>query len=224
MAGVFINSGCLFGIAKQSYERARTVVKGDRATGSNEPLISIVFAAATAEAFINEIGELAAQPRSQYPEVGPESEQVVNLARLLSEVEDAHGTTNMKYLLGKLALTGKTFNKGQNPYQDFALLMDLRNSLMHLKFDRIESIKLGEVKVHHPSVVAKLQSRNVLAEFENEVTMASWVLRVSTPATARWACNATARIIKDIVESIPDSELRSTADLFYNEDTFAPLN
>ena len=224
-SGMFINSGCLFGIAKQAYERAKAAAKHDRSHESNEPLISIVFAAAAGEAFINEIGELAAQSSGLLSELGPEPAQVQNLARLLSEVEDARGTTNLKFLLGKLALTGKTFDKGANPYQDFAILIDLRNSLMHLKFDRIESVKINEVCVHHPGMINNLRSKNVLAQFEDDRNaIASWLLRVSTPAVARWACNATAGIVKDVVESIPDSELRRQADLFYYRfDAFAPV-
>jgi hypothetical protein len=221
--GIFINSGCLFLIAKQAYERAKAGAKHDRSHESTEPLISIVFAAAAGEAFVNEIGELASHPI--VPDLGPEPDQVRSLAGLLSEVEDVRASTNLKYLLTKLALTGKTFDKGANPYQDFAILMDLRNSLMHLKFDRIESIRINEVCVHAPRVVSKLLSRNVLAQFEDDNNaIASWVLRVSTPAVARWACNATARIVKDIVESIPDGELRRKADLFcYRFDSFAPV-
>jgi hypothetical protein len=216
MSGMFINSGHLFGIAKQAYERAKAGAKHDRSHDSNEPLISIVFAAAAGEAFINEIGELASQPTGFFPELGSEPDQVQSLAGLLSEVEDARGSTNLKYLIGKLALSGRTFDKGANPYQDFAILMDLRNSLMHLKFDRVESVRINEVRIHYPSVVAKLRSRSVLALFEDDDNaIASWVLRVSTPAVARWACNATARIVKDIVESMPDSELRRKSDLFY---------
>jgi hypothetical protein len=222
---MFINSGVLFGIAKQAYERAKAGAKHCRSHESSDALISIVFAAAAGEAFINEIGELASQPAGFFPELGPEPHQVRTLAELLSEVEDARGTTNLKYLLGKLALSGKTFDKGGNPYQDFAILMDVRNSLMHLKFDRVESVKINQVRIRYPGVVAKLRSKNILAEFEDDDNaIASWVQRVSTPAVARWACNATATIIKDVVESIPDSELRRKADLFYFQfDAFAPV-
>jgi len=64
---MFINSGCLFGIAKQAYERTKAAARHDRSDESNQPLISIVFAAAAGEAFINEIRELASQP-SERPE------------------------------------------------------------------------------------------------------------------------------------------------------------
>ena len=222
-SGIFINSGCLFGIAKQAYERAKADTEHDRSHKSNDPLISIVFAAAAAEAFINEIGELASHPTIPPPASGPEPDEVQNVASLLSEVEDAHGTTKLKFLLGKLALSGKTFDKGVDPYQDFAILIELRNSLIHLKFDRIESIKIDAVSVRHPSVIDKLRSKNVLAEFESgENTIASWLLRVATPAVARWACNATAGIVKDILASIPESELRGTVDILYSRN-FAPI-
>ena len=224
-SGMFINSGCLLGMAKQAYERAKLAAKHDRSHESLDPLISIVFGAAAGEAFINEIGELAAQPAGSFPGFGPEPEGVQNVARLLSEVEDARGTTNLKFLLAKLALSGQPFDRGTNPYQDFAILIELRNSLMHLKFDRIESLNINEVRIHHPPVISKLRSKSVLAQFDSgENTAASWLLKVSTPAVARWSCNATAAIVKDIVESIPASELRQKADLFYYQfDAFSPV-
>ena len=85
-----------------------------------------------------------------------------------------------------------------------------------MKFDRIKSVKINEVDVVHPSIITKLQSKNILAQFEDDKnTAASWLLKVGTPAVARWACNTTVEIIKDIVESIPQSGFRRTADLFY---------
>ena len=217
MTGMFINSGCLFGIAKQAYERAMAETEDDdRSWKSQEPLISVLFAAATLEAFVNEIGEMASQPSFPDPEFGQDPAQVQNLAYLLSEVIDARGNINLKFLTAKLALTGKTFDKGMNPYQDFAILIDLRNSLMHLKFDRINSIKVNEVDIVHPNVINKLQSKNILAQFDNgENAAATWFMKVGTPAVARWACNTTVEIIKDIVESIPQSGFRSTIDLIY---------
>ena len=224
--GLFINSGCLFGIAKQAYERAKAAAKHDRSFEQREPLIAIVFAAAAAEGFINEMRELALQCCGVPPwaGVGPEPDQVENLGSLLSEVEGAGGTTKLKFLVGKLALSGRPFDKGANPYQDFAMLLDLRNSLVHLKFDRIEYPQINEVRVQHPDVINKLRSKNILAEFEDEQSLPSWVVLVSTPAVARWACNAIAAIVKDLVGSIPDSELRRKAELFYYQfGAFAPV-
>lgn len=225
VSGMFINSGSLFSIAKQAYERAKVVAEQDRAYVPNEPLIAVVFAAAAGEAFINEIGELASQSSGLFPDAGNEPDQVQNAAHLLKEIEDARGTTNLKFLLCKLALTGKTFDKGTNPYQDFAILSELRNSLMHLKFDRIGSRKVNEISVRHPGVIDKLRSKNILAQFaDDENAIMTWLNRVSTTAVARWSCNATAAIVKDIVEAIPSSELRSKADLFYYRfDAFAPV-
>lgn len=218
-SGMFINAGVLFHIAKQAYERAKSGATSDRSHDSNDPLIAIVFAATAGDAFINEIGELAAHPSLAdfFPQFQPEPGQIQQLASLLGEVEALRGPTNIKYLLAKLALTGKTFDKGTNPYQDFALLTELRNSVIHLKFDRIKSMKIGDVRIDQPPIINKLRAKNILVEFEDPDTTASWVLQVSTPAAAKWACNATAAIVHDIVDSIPTSELRRKADLFYGK-------
>jgi hypothetical protein len=223
-SGTFVNSGYLFGIAKKAYERAKVAAKHERSHESLDPLISIVFAAAAGEAFISEIGELAQS--AGVLGVGSEPREVQSVARVLSEVEDARGTTNLKFLLAKLALAGEPFDKGTNPYQDFAILIEVRNSLMHLKFDRIELVKTNELSIRHPPVITKLRSKNVLADVEGgENTVTSWLLKISTPAVARWSCNATAAIVKDIVESIPASDLREKANLFYYRfDVFSPVS
>ena len=144
---------------------------------------------------------------------------------MLSEVEDSRGSTNLKFLVGKLALVGKTFDKGANPYQDFAILLELRNSLVHLKFDRVKKgVQFNEISYDCPPVVGRLRSKNVLAEFEGaENVVASWVNQVSTPAVARWACNVIAAIVKEVVDSIPPSDLREMADLFYCGGAFATV-
>jgi hypothetical protein len=219
--GMFINSGVLFEIAKRAYDRARDAAPHDRSPDSSDSLVAIVFSAVAAEAFINEIGELASQPDAASRGLGlTDPDEVKSLARLLSEVEDSRGSTNLKFLIGKLALVGQTFDKGVNPYQDLATLLELRNSLVHLKFDRWDSLD----EVVHPPVVSRLRSKNCLAEFEGESVIASWVTCVSTPAVARWACNATAAIVKDVVDSIPASDLRKKANfLYYTHDKFAPV-
>jgi hypothetical protein len=41
--------------------------------------------------------------------------------------------TLCKYLAVAPILSGTTFDKGKNPYQDFALLFTARNAVMHFK-------------------------------------------------------------------------------------------
>jgi hypothetical protein len=89
-----------------------------------------VFSAAAGEAFINEIGELGS-----HADLASEPAEVRNVATLIQEVENAKGRTTLKFHVAKLAITGKIFEKGSQPFDEFSLLMKLRNSLLHLEFE-----------------------------------------------------------------------------------------
>ena len=66
-------------------------------------------------------------------------------------------------------------------------------------------------------------SKNVLAQLGDDA-QANWVVLISTPAVARWACNATAAIVQDIIASIPGGSLRDSVDLLYVKyEKFGPV-
>lgn len=224
-SGIFVNAGHLFGIAKDAYERAKSE-EGDRSGKSSDALVAIVFSAVAAEAFINELAELASQaPEHVWPEAGSEPHEVSDLARLVSEANGLHGSVKLKFHLAKIALSGSSFDEGGVPYQDFALLMELRNTLAHLKFDKIRSVRINEVDVEPPAIIKKLRSKNILAQFDDEENViASWLYWVSTRAAAKWACNATSGIVRDMCAAIPDGELRRMTELFYSHSgVFEPI-
>lgn len=213
---MFFNSGSLLGIARDALKTALSLSESDRSHVSNHPIVSIVFAAAAGEAFINEIAELCSQPFLESS--SPSAVLSGDLAMMLDEVEKSRGSTLLKLLVAMKTLSGKTFDKGANPYQDFATLMDLRNTIMHIKIDRIESLTVNEAKVIHPKIISKLQYHSVLVEFDDESNvLASWFYKVSTPAAARWACTTTANMARAIVEATPAGELRDKLDFIYGQ-------
>ncbi len=235
-AGFVCNAGPLFEIAKRAYHNAKAATKNDRGHESEEPLIAIVFAAAAAEAFINEFAKHA----EIYSHLGKELAKLVDhtpdpewtdpptvdlLAALLPEAEKHKASPNSKYQIAKLVLTSKTFDGGGPPFQDFVSLMKLRNAIMHMDFDQIKSVKIGEVEVEYPGIIKNLESKGILADIKSDKnTICSWLLLVRTPAVAKWACNATANIVKDIMDSVPATGLlRKTMDSMQLVGAFAPL-
>jgi len=107
VVGLFLNSAALFKVALDAKELS--------ATGANQRdavLTAILFAAAAGEAFINEIGELAASFRLE-----SSSAEVDSMSALLDEAEQSNVSTVLKYHLAKLALTGEAFDKGSNPFR-----------------------------------------------------------------------------------------------------------
>ena len=52
---------------------------------------------------------------------------------LADEIETNKGSIKLKYLLAYSILSGQACNKGSSTYQNFSLLIDARNGLMHMK-------------------------------------------------------------------------------------------
>jgi len=61
--------------------------------------------------------------RCQVFEVERINRSMCDLAQILREVESARGTTELKFQLASKVLSGRTFTRGTQPYQDFAALI-----------------------------------------------------------------------------------------------------
>ena len=218
---MLISAGTLFGVAKQAYSRAAAASPADREHVSNDPLVAIVFAAAAGEAFINELPDLASFPGPA--NFGPQPPEVASLVSLLGEAEDARASIHLKFLVAKLALSGHTYDRGSNPYQDFATLLELRNSLVHFQSERIDGREPEEVTVSSARILERLRAKSILVQTEDG-GVAGLLYLVSTAAAARWACNATAGMIGDLFESIPSSWLqRNVNEFYYRNHAFEPV-
>ena len=210
IGGFIINSAHCFSIARDAADRALRSSPSDRSHCSSDPLVAVVFATAAIDAFANELGELARVHIGQ-----SEPPVVANLAALLGDAESGKASTALKFQLARIVLAGVGFDRGSSPYQDFALLLDLRNDLVHMKFERVWPSPPDNLRMEYPEIVKRLRSKNVIAELEPPEALASWVAMVSTPATARWACNAATRIVRDIIALVPASSLRRSIDAYY---------
>jgi hypothetical protein len=193
------HSPVLYEIATDAAER----IPGDssRIGGSPNALVAVMFAAATLEAFINEIA-LFAKLRTDGPPV------LSVLATLLEELEEAQGHMRAKYQLARGVLTGAGFDRGTKPFQDFELLVRLRNEIVHMKA-QLGLIPVGP-STPNPKlggVATRLQSLKLLAEYETD-TQATWVHMASTRATAEWACKTARAMVSATVDSLPDSQFK----------------
>src|SRR5439155_18734314 len=83
-------------------------------------------------------------------------------ADALQEIEESRGSLSLKYLIASQTLSGATFDKGSNPYQDFAILINLRNDLMHLKpRDSFLQPENGPLEIQPPRYIKGLQQRGL---------------------------------------------------------------
>jgi hypothetical protein len=183
MEGYISSSGALFATAKRAYNRA--------AHESNHPtekldnaLTSVLLACAALEGYINESFAIIRE--------GPGMKTCPECARafadILQEIETSRGSTRLKYLMGLAVLTGKTFPKGEHPYQDFDLLFSIRDELMHHKLEKFTE------EPH--KLVARLRAKR-LCKGDGSVKQ-SWHGLVFTPDTARWACNTAADMMNTV--------------------------
>jgi hypothetical protein len=150
------NAPTLFSIAVTS---ANTIVGGPRVGGHKEALVSLVFAAASLEAFLNESVYLAENIRNA-PTI------VSTFAQVMADAEESKAQIQAKFQLRNLVLTGKSHDKGSPPYQDFADLFAVRNSLMHGKSNELFLTVTGKpgVMLNPVAVMERLSSKNILHE------------------------------------------------------------
>jgi hypothetical protein len=206
MPGLYFHCGQLLGLAREARDRAGKAVEANAEAWPSDAIVSIVLAAASAEAFINELTELMAMTKSNRDQEGRAMPPLLAaFADTLTEVEESRGSTTLKYLLASQVL-GKRLDKGRPPYQDFALLMTLRNDLMHLKprdtFDLNED--RTRMTVRWPKYIVALQNRG-LARTVPEKVIASWFELLKTEQLARWGCDTAVAIILAILSLIPDA-------------------
>src|SRR4051794_32927622 len=110
----------ILSIARESHENG-AVLDGPDGHRRYFPhsLVVIVFSALAVEAYINELGELAS-----FAHVSVKHERPVrDLGTVLTEIEKAQGSIELKYLMASRVLTGSAFDRSGQPYQDFRDLM-----------------------------------------------------------------------------------------------------
>jgi hypothetical protein len=163
---------------------------------SFDAIIAVVLAASAAEAFINEVQTtLLLKTDSLSP-------RLRTLADVLSEVEAGRGSVLLKYLLAGHVLD-KPYDRGANPFQDFATLVTLRNDAMHVKQrDRFDHSD-GAFDVVWPPYVKGLQQRGLVVMPRG---LGPSFDAVQTPQIAKWACEVAASIVESILELFPADE------------------
>jgi len=196
-----MNSGELFDVAKEAV--ASLDGMGERQYIKRKPLVAAAFSALSCEAFINEVFALCEPPSP--PGWATPPAQLKKLWCTAQSLERA--STLDKYQEARKALTGKRYAKGRSPFQDFALLFDVRSAIVHAKpLDETEWVSLSggtvtsRIRKHHP-ILKKLRSKKLAVKPPRDD---SWIIAISTPALGMWACNTAAQMVGSIVCSMPE--------------------
>jgi hypothetical protein len=176
MPQVSIHCVQLMHIAFDAAERARADAQRPNAL-TLDSITAIVMASAAAEAFINELAEDIELFRGGRAHFDPDTTSLDDCAAAVLKLEEARGTTEEKYLAASRALSGKAFEKGIQPFQDFAQLLDLRDAIMHLK----------PSDTRGPKGTAALAQRKLTYVTDPPLP---WFDQLETPEMALWAATA----------------------------------
>jgi len=178
----------LFLIARKAAKAAREDSKRPNAltTGS---LNALVIAAAAVEAFLNELAHhvevIRASASSAREAISP---QLATCSSVLQDLEDSRASVKSKYLMASLVLSGRSFEKGQDPFQDFAKLIDLRNEIMHAK-------PVTGDEHRGTKIATALERRGVAKRLFPDVST-DWFHILESPGVGAWACKTALRIIR----------------------------
>jgi hypothetical protein len=186
MSATFLSAWALHHIAVKSYERTK-LAPSDTTPGQDDALVAILFSAASLEAQLMELAHIATATEMSR---ATDSLRLQALSDILEELEEAKASVQAKYRVARRILLGTGYDKGAHPFQDFQILIRLRNAIVHLKPEHITPEPLEIVKA--------LISRG-LCESEDGAR-SSLVHQVGTRAVARWACNTAVDMIHSLFE------------------------
>lgn len=189
MEVTFLGCSTLYRIALTAY--ARLPEDDDLRDGLTDAIVAAVFCAATLESMIAEVADAAEVDGAN----GWSDAQ--SLATLVKQVEDNRGSVLLKYHVAHMTLTGRAYDRGAKPFQDVALLFDIRNSIAHLK------PYTAGLTPH--KLVAAVSSRG-LCRRQQVAEESSWFGAISTRAMARWACNIVPAVADTISSKLKPNE------------------
>jgi hypothetical protein len=198
----------LFKVARDS---AISIKAPAREGGQTPALVSIVFSVAALEAFLNEISELALEAVLDNPDV------ICVLGEFLADAERSHASLESKFAVGSWILSGKKFDRGAQSYQNFSLLMRLRNDLVHFKTNDSFEQEVTPEEIHK-NLVSRFKDKNILAEnIRSENELGSWTFLVKTKAVAEWSCRTASHMIGEFCAKLPRCGLSLLVDHFAND-------
>jgi hypothetical protein len=212
---MFADAAVLWGRAKEAFARSEKSSKHDRQLGRMDALDAVVFSVVALEGFINEVSALARQGSLGGPYGNPPS--VESLGQLLGEVEKAKGSLRLKFMLVHWVFTGQTYDASRPPFQDFNLLIELRNAVVHhWPMDSFAQGVGGAIEVEAPKLLSKLESKNILAKTESDV-QTSWLNRIATPASAGWACDTSSNVVNSVIDMVPECYFKESLKTLYQK-------
>ncbi|HAS3609166.1 TPA: hypothetical protein I6202_003374 [Vibrio cholerae] len=167
-----------------------------------QALVSLMFSFNALEAFINETVTCCKMTVG-----GRFAEHEKTFYSVMNDLQKNKASTQNKFEIGRLLLSGSSWNHNQKPYQDFKLLMKVRNELVHRKSEIHEDELITgtgypeKTLKDHPRFFTDLQSKNL---FNSQDLECSWIDLIQNELFATWCCDTVLQMIQEFLHSIQD--------------------
>jgi hypothetical protein len=169
--------------------------------------VPVILSAVFIEAFFNELEHEATTMKS----AGGDARLEV-LGLLLGDLEDSHASIRLKLQLSYFALTNTYPSRGTQPFQDFDLLVRLRDALVHPKTALLDY--KAPKKSSNASLLAGLASRRLIDPPADD-SPPDWFKEAMVPAVASWACGTAFSVAQAVIDVLPNSLLRDSLRCIY---------
>lgn len=178
----------IWNIAADAAQRAKNLKLANLGVITADTIVAVILAAMTTEAFVNELGYRLSTLKLRHE--NPHLQNWIDVGDLLEQLERERVQVKSKYLLISKLLPGEALRRGTKPYQDFALLIDLRNDLVHAK-----------TQTKPPAYFEQFANRGwTYNTSEDEIKLVGWMNQLQTPPVACWACQAAYNLVRNLVE------------------------
>ena len=192
-----LEAGLLFGIA---IDAIRAIKVPPRTGGQRSALVSIVFSVIALESFVNEMTEQAQNISPTQPA------EVSTFAQMIGDADDDHASLDFRVRLAYWIMTGRMMDRGSPPYRDFALLIWLRNDLVHTRPNKLFAYGKTTMEEVHGRLLKRFRDKNILADDYS----ASWTHLVQTRAVAEWSARTVAAVVNEIGSGTSQSDFQKT--------------
>jgi hypothetical protein len=171
-----------------------------------EALATIIFSAIAVEAFINGIPELASNPTQNDRFT---NEEIV-LGSLLDELENQRASVKAKIGFMHFFFTKSPLDKGSLPFQDYSLLLDIRNAIMHKKPERIDISSEANTEAITPHHIVKKLALRGLLEMPQGQHVLFWYNAIQDRAVAEWAYTSGCSMMDYVISLFPEGNFKRT--------------
>jgi len=199
MDWTYLDAHWLSEVAKKACLRA---ARKSKSKYTNDALVAIIFSVSTLEAYLSEVIDSAKAFSTMHP-------RIKFLGELFGCLDEKQISLKDKYNLVRLILCEKAFDTGGPPFQDFSLLVNIRNALIHLKPDKTSSTETRKT-----NIIKELRQKKIIPEEENPFLKstgkrASWVMYLLNPSVAKWSCNAANLMMQGLWEEVTEEKIKA---------------